>query len=236
MRIWALGDLHLPGTRDKPMDVFGAHWERHAEKIAAAWRARVAPGDVVLLTGDFSWAMRMPEVAEDMAWLGALPGALKLMIRGNHDYWWTTRQKMNASAPPGVAFLHNDAHAHPPFVFAGSRGWDLPSPEKSESDNDLCARLCLREAQRLTRSLEAARAQVPRRLIVLLHFPPLVAGRDRTDFTDVLDRFEPETVVYGHLHGAEAHLTGFQGRRNHTAYVLASADALDFTPVLIAES
>ncbi len=235
MRLWAIGDLHLPSARAKPMGMFGAAWEGHPEKIAARWRERVAAEDTVVLLGDFSWAMRLSEAQEDFAWLRALPAARKILIEGNHDYWWTSRAKMHAAAGPGVEFMHAEALGVPPFIIAGSRLWDLPAPERTAEENEERERLCEREAERLALAMQRAAALQPGRLIAVMHFPPLYAGQERTVFTDVLDRAAPEVVVFGHLHG-ESHAYAFQGARGPSRYVLASADAIDFAPVLIGES
>ncbi len=235
MKLWALGDLHLPSRRNKPMDVFGATWDRHPEKLAARWRERVGPEDAVLILGDFSWAMRLHEAEPDFQWLAALPAARKIMLEGNHDFWWTSRAKMVRAAGPGVEFLHASALSIPPFVIAGTRLWELPDPDKTAEENAERERLCSREAARLEKAFRAAAALPPGRLIAVMHFPPLFAGQERTVFTDVLDRADPEAVVFAHLHG-EFHALAFQGRRGRARYVLASADAVDFAPVLIAES
>lgn len=235
MKIWALGDLHLPSERNKPMAIFGEAWDGHPEKIAANWRERVGAEDTVLLLGDFSWAMRLREARPDFEWLAALPAARKIMLEGNHDYWWTSRARMAQAAGPGVEFLHADALSVPPFVIAGTRLWELPAPDKTAEENAGRERRCAREAARLELAFRAAAALPPGRLIAVMHFPPLFAGQERTVFTDILDRADPEAVVFAHLHG-ESHALAFRGARGRARYVLASADAVDFAPVLIAES
>ena len=235
MKIWALGDLHLPSARGKDMDMFGPAWENHPEKIASRWRERVGEEDIVLLVGDISWAMHLHEAEEDFAFLAALPGRKKILIRGNHDYWWTTKRKLRENTPEGFEFLHNSAFSAPPFVFAGTRGWELPLADMDEEKRAECERLCEREARRLTSSLEEARREKAARLIVMLHFPPIFPDQEETIFTRILDRFSPEVVIYGHLHGEEAIASAFRGRRGETRYVFVSADAVDFTPVLVAE-
>jgi uncharacterized protein len=234
MKLWAIGDLHLPSARAKPMDIFGAAWDRHPEKIAARWRERVGPEDTVLLLGDFSWAMRLTEARCDFDWLRALPAARKILIEGNHDYWWTTRTKMREIAGPCVEFLHAEALHVPPFVIAGTRLWDLPAPERTAEENAERERLCAREAERLAKAMEQASALPSGRLVAITHFPPLYTTQERTVFTDILDRAAPEAAVFGHLHGA-SHAFAFQGMRGRTRYILASADAIDFAPLLVAD-
>ncbi len=236
MRIWALGDLHLPSTRQKTMAIFGPRWENHQEKIERNWRRAVEPDDIVLIPGDTSWAMRLEEAADDLRWLGSLPGRYKILIRGNHDYWWATKQKLRDAAPPEFLFIHNDAVAAPPFTFAGTRGWELPDPEQTEEENAVRQRLCQREAERLRRSLEHARSLEGDRLVVLMHFPPILPDQERqTPFAGILDDVEPEVVVFGHVHGDYGD-AAFQGVRVQTRYILVSADAADFKPVFVAQA
>jgi hypothetical protein len=180
--------------------------------------------------------MRMGEAADDFALLAGLPGLHKIILRGNHDYWWTTKRKLTQETGGAFVFLQNEAVACPPFVIAGTRGWEFPSPEATPEENADRTRIVDREVGRLRLSLERAHALGPARRIVAMHFPPLYANQERTAFTDILDEAAPEVVVYGHLHGAPSHASAFQGVRSSTRYVLVSADAVDFTPVLIAEA
>ncbi len=235
MKIWAIGDLHFPSIRNKPMDIFGPAWQGHIQKIKAAWGAAVAEEDTVLVPGDLSWAMRLHQMEEEFSELARLPGRHKILVRGNHDYWWSSRRKMERFASPQIHFLHNSAVCLPPFVFAGTRGWDLPSPECTEEENAERERLCSREAERLKRSLEQARSCDAGRLIVMMHFPPLFRDNRTTVFTDILDEVSPEAVVYGHLHG-DGIQYGFEGASGNTRYLLTSADAVEFAPVVVAEA
>ncbi|MBN1421435.1 MAG: metallophosphoesterase [Planctomycetes bacterium] len=249
-RVWAIGDLHLSGARPKPMDVFGPAWRDHPARIAAAWRYRVAAEDLVIVPGDISWAMTLEEARPDLAWISALPGT-KLLLRGNHDYWWSGLAKVRRAAPD-LLFLQNDAIAARPFIIAGTRGWDIPPAEggpemprepgaeatrvAAEAADD--ERIYRRECERLRLSLAGAariRSDGIDRLIAALHFPPLYAGMESSGFTGILDAHGPEAVVYGHLHG-EAAALGFAGARRGARYVNASADAIDFAPILIAEA
>lgn len=239
MKLWALGDLHLSRSGSKPMDVFGSHWVRHDEKIEAAWRKRVGADDIVLIPGDTSWGMKFSEARDDLEWIDSLPGARKVLIRGNHDYWWTTLRKLREAAPGSLEFLHNNALEFGPFVLAGTRGWDLKPPEGAEGDpleREQFERIHQREIDRLERSLRKAselREGRERILVVLLHYPPLYVGMESSAFTEVIDRHSPRMVVYGHLHGGRSQRLGFQGLRGRTWYALTSADHLDFRPLLL---
>lgn len=238
MKLWAIADLHMPGPQGKSMAIFGEHWKDHVAAVTKAWRDRVAPEDIVLLPGDFSWAMRLPEAAGELAMLADLPGAQKILIRGNHDYWWSTLKKMHSLVSPDIRFLHNNAYCVPPFAIAGTRGWELPGAEENgqaPEEQEERERICRREAQRLELSLKTALAFDQPRLIVMMHYPPFYPAMPESCFADILDAAEPEVVVYGHLHG-EGIASGFNGCRGKTRYVLASADALDFAPVCLAEA
>jgi len=215
------------------MEKFGVHWENHAERIARNWRSNVADEDIVLIPGDVSWAMRLKHALEDLSFIASLPGRYKILVRGNHDYWWETKRKLYANAPPSLVFIHNDAFSVPPFVFAGTRGWELPDPQASEEENAERDRLCRREAERLERSLRAA-GESGGRIIALLHFPPCYPERPETPFTEILKKYEPEAVVYGHLHNVSPAQV-VRGSRSGTRFYFVSADAVDFTPVLVAE-
>ena len=132
MRIFAIGDLHLPGGEKKPMDVFGAHWENHFERISSDWRDKVSQEDVVLIPGDISWAMQLGDALEDLERISQLPGK-KLILRGNHDFWWSSLTQLRCSLPPGMHALQNDAYDAGDVVFCGSRGWTLPQPGNTEA-------------------------------------------------------------------------------------------------------
>ena len=166
MSIYAISDLHLPGNNDKPMDIFGAHWKGHFENICNAWRESVTDNDTVILCGDFCWAMRLEEALDDLRVLGKLPGT-KVLIRGNHDYWWSTISKMRQLVDKSVVFIQNDSFETDEAIICGSRGW--PSPGSSEySAHD--EKIYKRELIRLELSIESVKSEKPK--ILLLHYPP----------------------------------------------------------------
>lgn len=229
MNIYAIGDLHLPGGQEKPMDVFGSAWKDHPERIAENWKRLVRPDDLVLVPGDLSWAMKLDEVRDDLNYLGQLPGTI-VIIRGNHDYWWHGIGKVRQALPPNVFALQND------FIplgdggaICGTRGWDLPEEGASTLEDE---RIVDRELQRLELSLTSATKSGLQPLIVMLHFPPAFRYLPKTPWTDLLERYQVRVCVYGHLHG-EGRKKALVGNHRGIDYHLVACDAIDFTPVLI---
>lgn len=236
MKVFAIGDLHLSGGQDKPMDVFGERWANHAERIFSSWRELVSQEDCVLLPGDFCWAMQLDDAMLSVNEVAALPGT-KILTRGNHDYWWSSPTKMRDRFPSCVKLIQNDALDMGRFIVCGTRGWNLPgSADFTEKD----AKIYQRELMRLEMSLNAAmrlkaqedRADKP--ITVMLHYPPLLENGADTGFTEVLERFPVKNAVYGHLHAQSCRLA-FEGERNGINYRLCSADHIDFAPKLIEE-
>lgn len=222
MSIYAIGDLHLPGGDNKPMDVFGPHWEGHFDKIRRDWQSRVEDADVVLIPGDISWAMRAEDAAEDLRRIGELPGS-KIILRGNHDYWWCGITRLREMLPPRMYAVQNDALRLGDAVFCGTRGWTLPGPGSPPEDEKIYSR----ELQRMEMSLERARALGGSRLVVMCHYPPLGEGGAETRLSELLRRYRPDDVVYGHLHGAS--LRGaVTGEVDGIRYHCVSCDGLGF--------
>lgn len=233
IRLFALADLHLSSTGAKPMDVFGAAWAGHAGRMAAAWDASVAEGDVVLLPGDLSWARSLDEARGDLSWIGQRPG-LKLLLRGNHDGWWGSLSRVRAALPPGCLALQNDAHRVGAWVVLGARGWTDPDdPIATEADREIFER----ELARLRLSIEDADRrfgrEVPR--VAMVHYPPWIRGRAPTAVVQLLHEARVRDCVYGHLHGAD-HALGLTGEHDGIRYHLVAADAVGFTPVQLAAS
>lgn len=248
MTVWAIADLHLSlGVSGKNMDEFGPHWIAHSDKIAANWRACVAPDDLVLVAGDISWALRLPDAMADLQWLAALPGE-KVLIRGNHDLWWPkSLAKLSSALPPSLHVLHRSAFHSRDVTVAGSRLWDIPgvtfdeilvtpipaqTPRVSESDAGPDGeKILVREIDRLRAGLEQMHPDARHR-ICITHYPPLPADLRDTEIAKLIESFDVETVVFGHLHNVRMDVPIF-GKRNSTRYVLTSCDYLDFQPVRI---
>lgn len=229
MKVFAIGDLHLSGAVDKPMDIFGPAWEQHARRIEYAWRDLVSEEDLVLLPGDFSWAMRLDEAQVDFAFLHALPGA-KVMIRGNHDYWWNSVSKVRALLPSSIYVIQNDSISFGDVHVAGTRGWICPGSAGFEQDDQ---KIYDREVGRLAMSL--ARLPASGRRIAMLHYPPFNESRAPSGFTEKLEAAGVEALLYGHLHGKSCR-NAFEGERNGVRYHLVSADHIGFAPKLILEA
>lgn len=231
MAIYGLSDLHLSFNSDKPMDVFGDHWKDHAEQMAAAWDARVGADDVVLCPGDLSWAMRLDEATTDLAWIGSRPGRLKVLGRGNHDYWWSAIGKVRAALPAGCVALQNDAVDLGDVVVAGSRCWAAPGAlDWSQADE----KIYNREVGRLRMSLEAAaRLAAGRPVIAAIHYPPFTAAGRPTAFSELIEEHGVALCVYGHLHGRRAHRTAVEGEVRGVTYRLIACDHLGFSPVRV---
>lgn len=242
MRLFAIGDTHLPSTRGKTMDRFG--WVGHPGPLAQAWDQTVTPDDAVIVAGDISWATKPTEVADDLAWLDARPGK-KILLRGNHDYWWgDSAAKLRRLFEPYrsiVGFLQNSAATVGPYVVAGSRLWTTaeapPMPGGEMGDEPSDGQLVEREARRLSLSLDDARRKLQATPgltpVVAVHFPPLYANQKPTVFSGLIETFRPAVCVYGHLHGTEGFAAGFQGEHGGVRYVLASCDAAGFRPLLL---
>ena len=225
MSIFAIGDLHLPGRDNKEMDIFGAHWERHFEIIENAWRERIDEGDIVLIPGDISWAMHLKDAMEDLEAIARLPGR-KILIRGNHDYWWSAVGKVRAALAEDMYVLQNDSLKMDGYVFCGTRGWNFPTESTPLEGKE--EKIYLREVERLKISLESAKKQEGT-LLAMMHFPPLFADGVETVFSAMLEEAGVTDVVYGHLHGVGIK-NGYEGIRNGVKYHLVSCDAIGFIP------
>ena len=222
MNIYAIGDLHLPGGDDKPMNVFGAHWEGHFERISQDWREKVSQDDLVLIPGDISWAMQMESALPDLRAIGDLPGR-KIILRGNHDYWWCGITRLRELLPPGMYALQNDAMRIGDNVVCGTRGWTLPG-QGTEPDDE---KIYQRELLRMKMSLDSAMKLGEGRLTVMCHYPPLGEGGAPTPLSELLEQYPVADVVYGHLHGSSLR-SAVTGEVHGIRYHCVSCDGLHF--------
>ena len=230
MNVYAISDLHLSTTADKPMDIFGGKWEGHFEKIKTDWLEKVQPDDIVLIAGDISWAMKLSCAVEDLRLLAPLPGK-KVFIRGNHDYWWNAIGKVRESAPnDSFVFLQTGAVKIGEFVIVGSRGWTSPgSPDYTEQDQ----KLYLRESERFRLAFAEADKlyQDGDKKIAMIHYPPFNLKTDDTLFTQAFESNKVDKAVFGHIHGAT--YFPLKTQKNGVEYLLTSCDKAGFSLVKI---
>ena len=226
MALFVLGDTHLSLGGAKPMDVFPG-WNGYVEKLEANWRRLVKPEDTVVLAGDISWSMRLADTRKDFAFLNGLPGR-KLIMKGNHDYWWSTANKMNeffrAEGFDTLRLLHNNSYTVDGYALCGTRGWLFDADEPHDE------KVMNREIGRLRLSLEAA--EPGKEKLVFLHYPPVYTGADAPEIVAVLKEYGIKRCFYAHLHG-KAIRFAVQGEVDGIRYKLVSADGLHFCPYKI---
>lgn len=228
MSIFAIGDLHLSGSVDKPMDKFGENWENHDREIKDNWLRDIKEEDTVLIPGDISWGMTLAEAEIDLEYINNMPGR-KVLIRGNHDYWWKSVTKLN-TLYENMYFLQNDFIVVEDYAVCGSRGWICPNDTKF-TDHD--KKIYEREEKRLRLSIESARKQNVKKVIVMMHYPPTNDKLEPSIFTNMFEEYKVEKVIYGHLHGTDSFELGLKGYRNGVEYRLVSSDYIHFKPSLI---
>ena len=222
MAIFAIGDLHLSLGSEKPMDIFKG-WENYVERLTVNWNNLVSPEDTVVLAGDTSWAMKLADCKEDFTFLESLPGH-KLLIKGNHDYWWSTLSKMQQffidNGFTSLDFLHNNCHVVDDIALCGTRSWlyDIGQAHDEKVMN--------REKGRLIASLEAAK---DKEKVVFLHYPPIYATAQAEEIIAILHRYNVKRCYYGHLHGGSLPYA-VQGLVDGIDYRLISADGVRFCP------
>jgi predicted phosphohydrolase len=234
--IWALADLHASpidpstGEAEKPMDIFGEHWAGHMDRVETAWRACVAPDDTVILAGDIDWSLYLEDAMQTLQRIDGWPGT-KLMLRGNHDYWWSSKatSRVRRALPPSIHALHNNAFQVEGFNVCGAKGSPVPgASDWSEHD----AKLLNRESERLSLSLKERDSSLP--TIVALHYPPFFPWHPETVFREQLEVNDVSACVYGHLHAASAEIA-VSGCHGNVEYFLVACDAVGFTPVPVAK-
>ncbi len=220
MALYAIGDLHLAQSVNKPMDVFGPGWSNHAQRLEAAF-SQLRERDVTVLCGDISWGINFSESLADFQFIDRLPGK-KIIVKGNHDYWWNTAAKMRRFFQEnGLEILHNNAYFYEDWALCGTRGWFYE--EEASGHNE---KVLNREVGRLEASLRAAGG---RPILAFLHYPPLYTGYRCPEVVSKLEEYRVQRCFYGHLHGP-THKRAVEGTVGNVAYSLVSADYLGFTP------
>ena len=207
MSIYAISDLHLSFNTNKPMDIFG--WENYEERIKKNWLEKVNEKDLVLLPGDFSWEMKLENTYKDFEFINNLPGK-KLLLKGNHDLWWTTLKKMRTFLEEenlkNIDFIYNNSYEFENYIIAGTRGWNLIAEgeeDKKIKERELC-----------------------------MHYPPLLKDFKNSEFTKILEKYNTKYCIYGHLHG-KSHVNVLEGNINGVNYKMASCDYTKFDLIKI---
>ncbi len=234
MSIYVIADLHLSFGVDKPMDIFGEAWDNHPEKIRQDWLAKVKPEDTVILPGDFSWATYIEEARKDFEFLNELPGK-KILLKGNHDYWWTTVTKMREFVAENgfenIDFLYNNSYLVEDKIIVGSRGWTLQESAENR-------KMINRENERLKLSLKDGIEKYgeDKEIIVFMHYPPInskeLLGNSFLDFYKTMKEYNVKDCYYGHLHG-NSHKEAIEGEVGGINFHLISADYLGFKLVKV---
>ena len=228
MSLFVLGDLHLSLGEDKPMDVFSG-WNDYVTRLENNWRRLITDEDTVVIAGDISWAMKLEETLTDFRFIHSLPGK-KLFLKGNHDYWWSTKRKMDDYLQENrldtISILFNNAYLADGYAVCGTRGWFL------ENDTPEDVKVLNREVGRLRMSLEEAK-KLGGELVVFLHYPPYYRGIECSESMDVLLEYNVKKCYYGHIHGKKNFRLAFEGEYKGIEFRLISCDKVEFTPVLV---
>lgn len=226
MALYAIGDLHLSFGTNKAMDVFGGAWNGYIQKLTEGLKV-IRPEDTTVLLGDLTWGIDMEQAKEDFAFINAIPGR-KLIIKGNHDYWWTTATKFykfcEENSFSNMFILNNNAYEYEELALCGTRGWFFEEDAKEGSHND---KIFKRELIRLETSLKAAGEK---QKICFLHYPPRYRGYECPEILELLKKYEVRQCCYGHLH-AESHKLAIEGLHDGVDFRLCAADFINFSPI-----
>lgn len=251
MSIWTISDLHLSfGILNKSMDLFGPEWQDHALKIEDHWRATISQGDLIIIAGDISWAMTLDDAMADLHWIDKLPGT-KLIIKGNHDYWWPSASKLSKILPSSIKFIQNNAFNWNGITFGGTRLWDSAeynfnefiafkkikekkslTPEEWEAKKLEDEKIFLRELDRLKLSLDQLDPKAHLR-IALTHYPPIGADLKPSRASAILEHYKIDICIFGHLHSLKPNITLFNQEARGVKYLLTSCDYLNFVPIQV---
>lgn len=233
MKVFAISDLHLSIFNPKPMDIFGGAWENYVDKIAAAWNAKVSDEDLVLIAGDISWAMSLENAVPDLKFISAWKGR-KVILRGNHDYWWKAIGGVRRILPQGMYAVQNDCVRVDSVLVCGSRAWTSPDGKQFTAEDK---KIYDREILRVRMSLDAMRAarQAGDSVVAMTHYPPFNSRLEPSPFTELFTEYAVDAVVYGHLHGRDCRVCR-KAVVGGIPYYLTSCDQVENDPVEILQT
>lgn len=228
MSIYAIGDLHLSMDPkiDKPMDIYGGIWVDHARKVKENCEKKITDNDTLIIAGDISWALKLPDAMADLEWISKLPGK-KVCFKGNHDLWWSGIKKLNTLFDD-ITFMQNDVYMVEKIAICGTRGWICPGTDGFDASDE---KIYKRELLRLEASLKAAIAADAQEIIGVMHYSPTNDKKQLSGFTDLFEKYGVKEVVFGHLHGYDAERNKEPFNLNGVTYRLVSLDGIDADPV-----
>ncbi len=228
MSLFTIADLHLSLGTDKPMDIFKG-WDNYLSRLTDNWNKLISDNDTVIIAGDISWAMKLSDCEKDFRYIDELPGK-KILLKGNHDYWWETVSKINRFLDENnlnsIKILFNNSYEVDDFVICGTRGWGL------DCENQEDIKILSRECGRLRLSLESARNS-DKEKVVFLHYPPVYGNNICSEIIDILKEYNIKRCYYGHIHGSNMIRGAFNSEYEGIKFKLVSCDAVNFTPVLV---
>lgn len=226
--LYTIGDLHLSLGCDKPMDIFSG-WSNYLERLEENWNSKITDNDTVVLLGDHSWAMKLEESRNDLEFIHSRLKGRKILVKGNHDLWWSTMNKLNGFITEcgfsSLSFLFNNAYSCEGISVCGTRGWIR------ENDEPADVKILLREAGRLEASLKEG-VKLGGELVAFIHYPPIYGTEENAYITEVLHKYGVKRCYYAHLHGASIR-AALNGEREGVTYKLVSADGIAFDPVKV---
>lgn len=230
MALYTIADLHLPLGVEKPMDIFGHSWAGYVDRLEYNWQRKIKPDDTVVLPGDFSWATYLEQSEKDFEFLNRLNGK-KILLKGNHDYWWTTMNKLNSfingKGFNNIEFLQNNSFVYEDIGICGTRGWINPGCDGFNNED---RKIYDREVLRLELSLKSVKDC--KEIYVFTHYPPISVQRTENEFIRMMKKHGVTKCFYGHLHSA-SHRNAVNGVEDGIEYRLISGDYLQFDPFLI---
>lgn len=228
MSIYAIGDLHLSMDPkiDKPMDIYGGIWVDHARKVKENCEKKITDDDTLIIAGDISWALKLPDAIADLEWISKLPGK-KVCFKGNHDLWWSGIKKLNTLFDD-ITFMQNDVYMVDEIAICGTRGWICPGTDGFDASDE---KIYKRELLRLEASLKAAITADAQEIIGVMHYSPTNDKKQLSGFTELFEKYGVQEVVFGHLHGHDAERNKEPFNLNGVTYRLVSLDGIDADPV-----
>lgn len=230
--IYAIADLHLDITKEKDMSVFGGNWDNYEEKIFTKWQKKIDSDDLVLIPGDISWALKLEDVIKDLNRIENLNGR-KIILKGNHDYWWNSLKKLNSLGYKTIDFMQNNSFIYNNSIIVGTRGWESRDTKGfDETDEKVFAR----ELLRLELSIQSGLKFIDKdkEIIAIMHYPPFDKKLIPNEFELIFKKYNIKKVIYGHIHGNQAKYMP-NTIINDIRYYCVSGDLIDFDPILITE-